>query len=71
MDREWTDKRVDDFAKGVDRRFEQVDARFDRFERSVDRRFDKLESKIDKILWLLIGGFVTVLTAIATKLLLG
>jgi hypothetical protein len=44
MDREWTDKRMDDFATGVDRRFDQVDKRFDRFEASVDRRFDQADA---------------------------
>ena len=48
MDREWTDKRMDDFAKSVDHRFDQVDHRFDRFERSVDRRFDKVDHRFDR-----------------------
>jgi predicted nuclease with TOPRIM domain len=48
MDREWTDKRVDDLAQGVDRRFDQVDERFDRFERSVDQRFDKVDARFDR-----------------------
>jgi uncharacterized protein YdcH (DUF465 family) len=55
MDREQTDKRIDDFAKSVDQRFDQVDQRFDqvdqrfdRFEGSVDRRFDKIDARIDR-----------------------
>jgi hypothetical protein len=43
MDREWTDKRVDDFADRVDR-----------FEENVDKRFDKLDAKLDatnRTLW--------------------
>jgi hypothetical protein len=63
----WTDERLDDAADRLTRFEANVDKRFEH----VDARFDKLESKIDKILWLLIGGFVTILAAIATKLLLG
>lgn len=48
MDREWTDKRIDDLAQGVDRRFDQVDERFDRFERRVDQRFDKVDARFDR-----------------------
>jgi hypothetical protein len=44
MDREWTDKRMDDFAGGVNRRFDEVDTRFDR----VERRFDRFEDQIEK-----------------------
>jgi tetrahydromethanopterin S-methyltransferase subunit G len=45
MDREWTDKRMDDFAGSVDRRFDQVDRRFD----DVDRRFDEVHSRFDQV----------------------
>jgi hypothetical protein len=48
-DRDWTDKRTDDLARGVDRRFDQVDERFDRFEGDVDRRFDKVDQHFDKV----------------------
>jgi len=57
MDRDWTDKRMDDFA-----------SRVDRFEANVNRKFDKLESKVDatnRTLW--VGIFV----AVAVKLLAG
>jgi len=60
MDRDWTDKRMDDFADRVGR-----------FEADVKDRFDKLDSKMDKIIWMLISGFVTVLAAIVGKILLG
>jgi hypothetical protein len=56
MDREWTDKRMDDFADrvdrfeaNVDRRFDKVDERFDRFEAQVDRRFGKVEASIERL----------------------
>jgi muramoyltetrapeptide carboxypeptidase LdcA involved in peptidoglycan recycling len=103
MDREWTDKRMDDFAGGVDRRFDEVDRRFDgldrRFDRfeadvkdrfaKVDRQFDKADAlekerfaavhaelavaskKADKMIWTLIGGFVSVLATVVGKFLLG
>lgn len=45
MDRDWTDKRIDDFRGEVNRRFEEVDRRFDK----VDRRFDKVDAKFDKV----------------------
>jgi DNA anti-recombination protein RmuC len=63
MDREWTDKRMNDFADRVGRfegdvkeRFDQVDDRFDRFEgdvkvdfAKVDARFDKVDKRFDKV----------------------
>lgn len=49
MRESWTDERLDDFAKHVDRRFDQVDKRFDKFERDVDRRFDKVDKRFDKV----------------------
>jgi flagellar capping protein FliD len=56
MDREWTDKRIDDFSDrvgrfeaNVDKRFDKVDERFDRFEADVDRRFDKVDGRFDRV----------------------
>jgi hypothetical protein len=107
MDREWTDKRMDDFVGGVDRRFDQVDERFDRFEADikdrfaeVDRQFERAEvvtkerfdeadalekerfaavhgelavasKKTDKMIWTLVGGFVSLLATVVGKILLG
>jgi acyl carrier protein phosphodiesterase len=49
---DWTDKRMDDFAKGVDRRFDAVDQRFDavdqRFD-AVDQRFDAIDQRFDRL----------------------
>lgn len=45
----WTDERLDDFARNVDRRFDEVDRRFDEVDRrfaAVDRRFDRIEGEI-------------------------
>ena len=57
MDRDWTDKRMDDFAKGVDRRFDQV-----------DRRLDRVEAKLDRLIFTVWGG---VAVAVVVKLLSG
>jgi hypothetical protein len=38
----WTDERLDDLTRGVDRGFDRVDARFDR----VDARFDRVERDV-------------------------
>jgi len=48
MDHEWTDKRMDDFAGGVDRRFDQVDERFDRFEADVKDRFADVDRQFER-----------------------
>jgi hypothetical protein len=45
MRQSWTDERLDDLNRNVDRRFDQVDQRFDQ----VDQRFEQLERQI--------GGF--------------
>ena len=67
MDREWTDKRMDDFADRVGRFEADVKDRFDK----VDLRFDKLDSKLDKVIWTMISLFVTLLAAVIGKVFLG
>jgi hypothetical protein len=64
MDREWTDKRMDDFAGRVDRFEANVDARFDK----VDRRFDKIDAKLDRLTFSVWGG---VAVAVLVKFLSG
>jgi hypothetical protein len=65
----WTDERLDDFARSVDRRFDEVDRRFDdvdrRFDR-VDEEFRELRSQISLIqrMMLLYGGGVVVTVAV-------
>ena len=53
MNREGTDKRIDDltgrvgrFEESVKERFDQVDDRFDRFEGDVKDRFDRFEGDV-------------------------
>jgi hypothetical protein len=64
MDREWTDKPMDDFADRVDRFEANVERRFDQ----VDRRFDRVEAKLDRLIFTVWGG---VAVAVLVKLLSG
>lgn len=41
----WTDERMDDFAKHVDKRFDHVNQRFEQ----VDQRFDRLEEAVREL----------------------
>jgi hypothetical protein len=75
MERDWSDKRMDDFADRVDRfeanvdkRFDKVDGRFDKVDAQVDARFDKVESKLDTTNRTIWGGIIA---AVVVKFLLG
>lgn len=66
MRNSWTDDRLDDFAKHVDRRFDDVDRRFgevngrlDRLEDRVEVGFDRINGRIDQLhraIWILGSG---------------
>jgi hypothetical protein len=50
MRKSWTDDRLDDMSKSIDRRFEQVDRRFEQVDgtikelrREMNARFDSLQ----------------------------
>jgi hypothetical protein len=48
----WTDERMDDFAKHVDKQFDRVDQRFDHVDQrfaQVDQRFDRLEGEVREL----------------------
>ncbi len=68
----WTDARLDDLVRHMDKsfdridtRFEQVDARFDRLE----SRFDRLESRFDSMQRMTLAAYITaILGLIATQL---
>ncbi len=52
----WTDERLDDLTKHMDRGFDRVDARFGCVEGSirelhaeVDKRFDKVDDRFDRV----------------------
>ncbi len=51
MRNSWTDDRLDDFARHVDRRFDEVDRHFDDVDRrfgEVDRRFGEVNGRLDR-----------------------
>jgi len=60
MRNSWTDDRLDDFARHVDRRFDEVDRRFD----EVDRRFDEVNGRLDRLEDRIEAGFAKVDTRI-------
>jgi tetrahydromethanopterin S-methyltransferase subunit G len=45
----WTDERLDDLNKKVDKGFADVDAHFDRFERSVNEGFKEVSTRFDRL----------------------
>ncbi len=78
MDREWTDKRMDDFADRVGRfegdvkeRFDKVDEHFDRFESSVENGFDRVERRLDTMTWAIFGSTATIIAVLIAQILFG
>jgi DNA anti-recombination protein RmuC len=68
----WNDDRLDEFARNVDRRFDEVDKRFDK----VDGRFDKVDDRLDRIsdrfddlMKLLMVGFISVIGVLGAAIL--
>jgi archaellum component FlaC len=52
MRQSWTDERLDDLNRNVDRRFDQVDRRFDKVDQRfelVDQRFDQVDQRFDQV----------------------
>ena len=49
MRNSWTDDRLDDFARHVDRRFDEVDRRFDEVNGRLDRLEDRIEAGFAKV----------------------
>jgi len=56
MRESWTDDRLDDFAKHLDHRFDEVDrwfnevhGRIDEVDRKVERRFDKVDAELHRV----------------------
>lgn len=56
MRESWTDERLDDFAKHVDRRFDEV-----------DRRLDRLEDQMGGLQRAVIYGFIAMATVIVAS----
>ena len=67
MDREWTDKRMDDFADRVGRFEGDVKDRFDK----VDERFDRVEGRIDSLHRSIYGTTAAVLAVLIAQILFG
>jgi hypothetical protein len=42
----WTDERLDDFRRDVDRRFDGVDRRFDKLEHRMDGGFARVDGEL-------------------------
>jgi len=49
MRNSWTDDRLDDFARNVDRRFDEVDRCFTEVNQRFDRLEDRMEAGFDKV----------------------
>ena len=52
MRESWTDERLDDLNRKVERGFEKVDERFERVDERFERvgeRFDRLDERLDKM----------------------
>jgi flagellar capping protein FliD len=45
MRKAWTDERLDDLSRGMNRGFDRVDARFER----VDAQFDRVHAQFDRV----------------------
>jgi hypothetical protein len=46
---EWTDSRLDEFARHTDWRFDKVDEQFDSMRREMNERFDKVDKRFEKV----------------------
>jgi len=67
MKESWTDDRLDDFAKHVDRRFDHVDQRFDRIEKDVRELRADVNSNfkaLQRTLYLTGGGIIAALIGV-------
>jgi hypothetical protein len=69
----WTDERLDDFAKHVDRRFDDVNRRFDTVDSELHRVNDRLDGLRRAMIFTMIAlttgilaGFAALTTAIAS-----
>ena len=78
MDREWTDKRMDDFAGRVDRFEANVDKRFDKVDAEVraasarsDAQFDALGAKIDRLSYRMWTPWIAIAGVLIAKIIFG
>jgi hypothetical protein len=85
MEREWTDKRMDDFAGRVGRfeanvkeRFDKVDERFDKVAADIkatsarsDAQFEALNAKIDRLGYRMWTPWIAIAGALIAKIIFG
>ena len=60
----WNDDRLDEFARNVDKRFDQVDKRFDRLDERIEAGFNRVNDRLDDLVKVLIAGIITLTGAI-------
>jgi hypothetical protein len=60
----WNDDRLDEFARNVDKRFDQVDKRFDRLDQRMEAGFNRVNDRLDDPVKVLIAGIITLTGAI-------
>ena len=64
----WTDERLDDLNKKVDKGFADTGKRFDRLETRMDKQFAELNQRFDRMLIALLGSAGAIVAAlIATQ----
>jgi hypothetical protein len=62
----WTDERLDDLNKKVDKGFADVDAHFDRFEKNVAEGFAKVDNDVRELRRMMFQGFFALAAIQAT-----
>jgi hypothetical protein len=61
----WTDARLDDLVRHMDKNFDRIDARFEQ----VDTRFERMEARFDSMQRMTLATYITaILGLIATQL---
>jgi flagellar capping protein FliD len=69
MREKWTDERLDDLAKRMDRGFDRVDSDLRDMKAETSARFDRLDARFDSMQRMMLGAYVTaVLGFIFTQL---
>ncbi|TMK56288.1 MAG: hypothetical protein E6G51_09955 [Actinobacteria bacterium] len=64
----WTDPRLDEFAKRIDERFDDIDRRFDSQQKNMDARFNALERTM-QIVFSVLGAVLAANTAMLLGLI--
>jgi hypothetical protein len=74
MRESWTDQRLDDFAKHIDRRFDEVDRRFDKVDHELHRVNDRLDGMHRALMFALIAftsatlaGYGSIIALVLTR----